>query len=198
MVLDKQLILKLNKVLGWKLPKSLIVSLKTSFKKAFRIYFKTIHYNLEMTLLSSRMSEYPTITQGKTRIPGINDGEEFEQTDVSWITINDVQVFSSRVHRAQQSLGSLISCTFFSMNIGCKETCFFLHWKCEYSKSSLKTKSKWRRTSMIQDHIWQTQNFLNQQTCVSCRTISTITITYRKVKSLSPVLMTVRKCKRQM
>lgn len=29
------------------------------------------------------MCDYPTITQGKTRIPGINDGEEFELTDVS-------------------------------------------------------------------------------------------------------------------
>lgn len=29
------------------------------------------------------MSDYPTITQGKTRIPGINDGEEFEMTNVS-------------------------------------------------------------------------------------------------------------------
>jgi myosin heavy subunit len=29
------------------------------------------------------MSDYSTITQGKTRIPGINDGEEFEITDVS-------------------------------------------------------------------------------------------------------------------
>lgn len=38
---------------------------------------------LEITLLSSRMCDYPTITQGKTRIPGINDGEEFEITDVS-------------------------------------------------------------------------------------------------------------------
>lgn len=39
---------------------------------------------LEITLLSSRMCDYPTITQGKTRIPGINDGEEFEITDVSY------------------------------------------------------------------------------------------------------------------
>lgn len=36
-----------------------------------------------MTLLSSRMSDYPTITQGKTRIPGVNDSEEFEETNVS-------------------------------------------------------------------------------------------------------------------
>lgn len=39
-----------------------------------------------MTLLSARMCDYPTITQGKTRIPGINDGEEFEITDVSLLT----------------------------------------------------------------------------------------------------------------
>lgn len=44
---------------------------------------KLFDINLEMTILSSRMSDYPTITQGKTRIPGINDGEEFEETDVS-------------------------------------------------------------------------------------------------------------------
>lgn len=36
-----------------------------------------------MTFLSTRMSDYPTITHGKTRIPGINDGEEFEVTHVS-------------------------------------------------------------------------------------------------------------------
>lgn len=36
-----------------------------------------------MTFLSARMSDYPTITHGKTRIPGINDGEEFEETNVS-------------------------------------------------------------------------------------------------------------------
>jgi hypothetical protein len=41
------------------------------------------YFDLDLTLLSSRMSDYPTITQGKTRIPGINDGEEFELTDVS-------------------------------------------------------------------------------------------------------------------
>lgn len=30
------------------------------------------------------MSDYPTISQGKTRVPGVNDGEEFELTDVSF------------------------------------------------------------------------------------------------------------------
>lgn len=46
-----------------------------------------------MTLLSSRMSDYPTITQGKTRIPGINDGEEFELTDVSQMKFAYEKVF---------------------------------------------------------------------------------------------------------
>lgn len=34
-------------------------------------------------MLTSRVSDYPTISNGKTRIPGVNDGEEFELTDVS-------------------------------------------------------------------------------------------------------------------
>jgi len=36
-----------------------------------------------MTLLSNRIGDYRYISQGKTRIPGVNDGEEFEVTDVS-------------------------------------------------------------------------------------------------------------------
>lgn len=51
-----------------------------SDEKSFSFNWK---FNSEMTLLSARMSDYPTITQGKTRIPGINDGEEFENTNVS-------------------------------------------------------------------------------------------------------------------
>lgn len=34
-------------------------------------------------MLSNRMSDYPLISQGKTRIPGVNDAEEFELTVVS-------------------------------------------------------------------------------------------------------------------
>uniref|UniRef100_A0A1A9X0Q5 Myosin motor domain-containing protein n=1 Tax=Glossina brevipalpis TaxID=37001 RepID=A0A1A9X0Q5_9MUSC len=34
-----------------------------------------------MCLLSQRIGDYPGICQGKTRIPGVNDGEEFEATD---------------------------------------------------------------------------------------------------------------------
>lgn len=38
---------------------------------------------IEDCMLTSRVSDYPTISNGKTRIPGVNDGEEFELTDVS-------------------------------------------------------------------------------------------------------------------
>jgi len=41
----------------------------------------TLH--AEMTYLSNRISDYYYISQGKTRIPGVNDGEEFQITDVS-------------------------------------------------------------------------------------------------------------------
>jgi myosin heavy subunit len=45
---------------------------------------KSLHFDIEeLTLLSSRIGDYPTITQGKTRIPGVNDAEEFEALDVS-------------------------------------------------------------------------------------------------------------------
>lgn len=38
---------------------------------------------LEMVFLTQHIGDYPGICQGKTRIPGVNDGEEFELTDVS-------------------------------------------------------------------------------------------------------------------
>lgn len=38
---------------------------------------------LEKTLLTQRISDYPLICFGKTRIPGINDEEMFDETDVS-------------------------------------------------------------------------------------------------------------------
>lgn len=36
-----------------------------------------------MTMLSNRIGDYWYISQGKTRIPGVNDGEAMEETDVS-------------------------------------------------------------------------------------------------------------------
>lgn len=38
----------------------------------------------EVTMLTSRVSDYPSISHGKTRIPGVNDAEEFTLTAVSW------------------------------------------------------------------------------------------------------------------
>lgn len=37
----------------------------------------------ELTMLSTRISDYPLISQGKTRIPGVNDVEQFDLTVVS-------------------------------------------------------------------------------------------------------------------
>lgn len=37
----------------------------------------------ELTMLSNRIGDYPLISQGKTRIPGVNDSEEFDKTLVS-------------------------------------------------------------------------------------------------------------------
>lgn len=39
--------------------------------------------NTETTMLSNRIGDYWYISQGKTRIPGVNDGEDMEATDVS-------------------------------------------------------------------------------------------------------------------
>lgn len=38
---------------------------------------------LEVCLLRTHISDYPNICNGKTRIPGVNDGEEFELVHVS-------------------------------------------------------------------------------------------------------------------
>lgn len=47
-------------------------------------YLFSIHQpHSEMALLTNRVGDYPNICFGKTRIPGINDGEEMELTDVS-------------------------------------------------------------------------------------------------------------------
>lgn len=48
-------------------------------------FLLTVHlyYSIEMTLLSNRVSDYPSISQGTTRIPGVNDSEGLMVTDVS-------------------------------------------------------------------------------------------------------------------
>lgn len=44
---------------------------------------RTYNFVVDYCILTSRISDYPLISQGKTRIPGVNDGEDFELTDVS-------------------------------------------------------------------------------------------------------------------
>lgn len=60
---------------------------------------------LEMTFLSNHIGDYPGICQGKTRITGVNDGEEFELTDVSWCE-------SVMVPRSQLEFVTNYLCTF--------------------------------------------------------------------------------------
>lgn len=44
---------------------------------------KMYNFVVDDCILTSRISDYPLISHGKTRIPGVNDGEDFELTDVS-------------------------------------------------------------------------------------------------------------------
>lgn len=41
-----------------------------------------------MTFLSNRIADYPSVSQGKTRIPGVNDSEDAIFTDVSRMNKN--------------------------------------------------------------------------------------------------------------
>lgn len=45
----------------------------------------------DLTLLSDRIGDYYLVSQGKTRIPGVNDAEEFELLNVSPQTSRIVQ-----------------------------------------------------------------------------------------------------------
>lgn len=51
----------------------------------FRMCMSGILVFTEITMLSNRISDYPLISQGKTRIPGINDAEECDLTIVSLV-----------------------------------------------------------------------------------------------------------------
>lgn len=42
-----------------------------------------------MTMLSNRMGDYIYVSQGKTRIPGVNDAEEMLITDVSELRVQE-------------------------------------------------------------------------------------------------------------
>ena len=61
-----------------------------------------------MTLLSNRIGDYYYISQGKTRIPGVNDSSEMEETDVS--------PFSSCGHLDIRSLSTSAFWTLFFSN----------------------------------------------------------------------------------
>lgn len=49
------------------------------------LLFEPIHFSssiLDKTMLSNNIMDYYVVSQGKTSIPGVDDGEEMELTDV--------------------------------------------------------------------------------------------------------------------
>lgn len=48
----------------------------------------------ELCFLGTHISTYPTISQGKTRIPGVNDGDEFELVDVSLSNCSPIRMLN--------------------------------------------------------------------------------------------------------
>lgn len=61
----------------------LLALLTSESALGFRMCMSGILVFTEITMLSNRISDYPLISQGKTRIPGINDAEECDLTIVS-------------------------------------------------------------------------------------------------------------------
>lgn len=60
-----------------------LLCLHLSQKLGCRMCMSDVLVFTEITMLSNRISDYPLISQGKTRIPGVNDAEEFDLTIVS-------------------------------------------------------------------------------------------------------------------
>ncbi|XP_026689240.1 myosin heavy chain, muscle-like isoform X2 [Diaphorina citri] len=68
------------------LEKARVIS-QQALERSYHIFYQMMSGSVkgvkEMCMLSNRIEEYYFISQGKTRIPGVNDGSEFELTDVS-------------------------------------------------------------------------------------------------------------------
>lgn len=65
---------------------SLVLWKILSRTKTILSYFpkiKSFIVSLEMCLLSNNILDYKVVSQGKTTIPNVDDGEELEMTDVS-------------------------------------------------------------------------------------------------------------------
>lgn len=52
-------------------------------------FFFLLGHPVEMCLLSNNIHDYHFVSQGKTTIPGLDDGEELLVTDVSAMTEQD-------------------------------------------------------------------------------------------------------------
>lgn len=49
--------------------------------------FSSKHFHEAMCTLSDNIKDYYVVSQGKTTIPNLDDGEELEATDVRWYEI---------------------------------------------------------------------------------------------------------------
>lgn len=138
--------------------------------------------SLDITMLSARISDYPTITQGKTRIPGINDGEEFEYVDVSCVEKSFLQVETlvniEKAHKWRKLYIQMIKERVFSWNVMTMSRLEFFY-----------ERKIWKIISYNFTNIFKSP----QQICVSFQTISMTTSTSHKVKLQFLELMMVKK-----
>lgn len=153
----------------------------------------------EITMLSNRITDYPLISQGKTRIPGVNDALELELTVVSRGLAWSVRVASdirelidatkylidTSPARSLQEFRRALCTGFITRNPVLAPA---LPQTNTYSiQAGSSTGTRFNNVASLY-LIW----WFRQQTSVCCPTTSTITITSLRVRLPSPTWMTAK------